>query len=96
MSDLIERDAAIKAIEDMLDGLADSETVPESLWKYVLLNEVPSAEVPEQKTGKWIEWQAPNGIDCGIECSECGYKPNAYLGYGPAYCPTCGARMEWE
>ena len=60
-----------------------------------VIESLPSAE-SEQKTGKWIEWQAPNGIDCGIECSECGYKANTYPGYGSAYCPTCGAKMEWE
>ena len=58
-----------------------------------MLNGLPSAE-PERMTGEWIEWQAPNGIDYGIECSACGYKANAYPGYGSAFCPHCGAEMK--
>ena len=97
MNDLISRQDAIEAVYEALrtplpcygnNLLQDSMTLAKAI-----VNNIPSTE-PEQKIGKWIEWQASNGIDCGIECSECGYKPDAYPGYGSAYCPTCGAKME--
>ena len=55
-----------------------------------------SAE-PERKKGEWVRYEAPNGIDCGIQCSKCGYQSNAYdPGYGSAYCPNCGADMRGD
>lgn len=48
------------------------------------------------KTGRWIE---PEMEGCWsydkkayAECSICGMKE--FLGWGKAYCPNCGARME--
>lgn len=97
MSDLISREDAIdlltSAVERCKGIYGDLGGAVSGAREFI--KAMPSVE-PEQKIGKWIEWQAPNGIDCGIECSECGYKPDAYPGYGSAYCPTCGAKMEWK
>ena len=92
MSDLISRQEAISALSILADKMTEEGAVVME-QAIAMLRDLYPAE-PERKIGEWIEWQAPNGIDCGIKCSICGYKANTYPGYGSAYCPTCGARME--
>lgn len=55
-----------------------------------LVQDIPSADRPQ---GEWIEWLAPNGIDCGAECSNCGKHIGSVPSYGTNYCPNCGADM---
>ena len=92
MSDLIDRDKAIEAIEnvdwyhqnrnkDMVSGANDDEH--QAWYKaddiYKALESIPSAR---PKEGKWI-WNE-NGMDWGIGCwccSECGMR-NPYIGSG--------------
>ena len=102
MSDLISRQDVLDKFKALCDACGEGEKYNGVMCRTCYLDDgicivedAPTAE-PERKIGEWIEWQAPNGIDCGIECSECGYKPDAYPGYGSAYCPTCGAKMEWK
>lgn len=60
------------------------------------VNSIPSADVVERKTGKWIERDC--GLDIECKCSVCGYRdfiPSKYDRYwfNRKFCPNCGARM---
>lgn len=51
---------------------------------------------PERKTGKWVVFEAPDELHCGlVKCPFCKEeliaKPDEY-----SYCPNCGAKMERE
>ena len=86
MSDLIERQAAI----DALDCINGTEEVLRSL---------PSAQ-PEPKTAHWVplderfaSWSSY------YKCSECGFRINLrtatdFSGQSVNYCPHCGLQME--
>lgn len=78
MTDLIERQAAIEAVEktmvDMLEDYLCYDVV-------TVLKSMPSAET-KRKTGIWM----------GSVCSECGNSTSFY--YDCDYCPNCGAKME--
>ena len=80
MSDLISRQAAIKAIEDLQDCYNGFSDTYDKACIIGALEEVPSA----QRTGRWIE-------DSGnIACSECHI---IWLYRRTAFCPNCGADM---
>lgn len=85
MKDLIDRQAAIDAVDNyigtfdaidvnFLDGLKTAKK---------LMMQLPSAQ-PERKKGKWID-----GYKRQI-CSVC--KQRRYRSWN--FCPNCGARME--
>ena len=96
MNDLIYRQAAIDAVENVawyhlntkgeMESGANS-TEHQAWYKaddiYKVLEELPSVQ-PKQKQGRWI---IDNGCVC---CSECG-EPNMEWNY----CPNCGAKMEY-
>ena len=54
---------------------------------------VPSADVVERKTGKWID--VDDYIISG-SCSACGWQAHLYEDdvVGMNFCPNCGAKME--
>lgn len=101
MSDLIERDKAMKVA--MWFGTSEQKYSPSFIKKRVM--EIPSA----RPNGKWI-WNE-NGMDWGLGCwccSECDMR-NPYIGIGDnallsnphnwagsKYCPNCGADMRGE
>jgi len=85
MDDLISRQAAIKAIENLQDCYNGFSDTYDKACIIGALEEVPSA----QRTGRWIK--VHNGEYYGYECSECG--ESAYEFKQP-YCHRCGARME--
>ena len=103
MSDLIERQKALDAIQQRADGI---DSVYSAFWEGLIIAQdivknVPSAE-PERKTGKWEEKQVLDDPDYGIpqwqsaKCSVCGkYHTTPYLYYFDDYnfCPSCGAEM---
>ena len=78
MSDLIDRQAAIDAIEWTLAGKAAFDAI----------KALPSAQ-PERKTGEWIETK--HDLYDYFICSECcaGFTD----GFQYRYCPNCGANM---
>lgn len=84
MSDLIDRQAAIDALDKL--HYNDRED-----WCFVLdtIEYLPSAE-PEQKKGKWVERE---GIYGAAYCSKCGYELRMN---NTNYCPNCGAEMRGE
>ena len=103
MSDLIDRQAAIKTIQECADAAHDNYEwdVEEGYLNSIdCIEALPSAQT-ERKKGKWIERNPRNSPDCRlIECSECG---NAYIvGYninyddwidGRNFCMKCGADL---
>ena len=92
MSDLIERQKAVDAIQHRAD-IVDS--VYSAFWEGLIIAQdivknIPSAG-PERKKGKW---QCRKGADCW-ECSEChAVLENDDLGMHNFYfCYHCGANM---
>lgn len=88
--DLISRQAAIKAIEDLQDCYNGFSDTYDKACIIGALEEVPSAQ-PERKTGKWIIVTDSRGQHA--ECQYCGewkYHSNQ------KFCGECGARMEGE
>lgn len=91
MRDLIDRQAAIDAIQERINqvGYTHNKSVL-SIMQTVM--ELPSAE-PERKMGKWIPVDVG---DCCYRCSECGFMRDAYLLDVGCYCPQCGLSMTGE
>lgn len=88
MSDLIERQAAIDALDKRFDSIPMEQTT-EILQLRKDLRELPSAQ-PERKKGKWILKPNIYGV---VYCSECDYELHTN---NTNYCPDCGAKMEAE
>lgn len=90
MSDLIDRDEAIKRINRQ-------RVVDKSVARRILYT-IPTAK---QKVGRWVD----DGTKLGFCCSECGSAFDDYF-YGdlsdvsmckvPKFCPNCGAKMEGQ
>ena len=81
MSDLIDRQAAIDALDkDPMGGLNYNR----------ILNNLPSA----QKTGKWIVHTEIENVYGGIyiECSECGESYLVQHLDAEMFCRTCGSK----
>jgi len=97
MSDLIDRQATIQAIDDYTKG----KPLYDYPWQIIeVIRNVPSAEktgewenidiIHDRKDAKITDWQQ-------AQCSVCGkWHTKPYL-YGidlDPYCPNCGARMK--
>ena len=85
MKEYIEREAAIKAIEN--DCLELVYYTKEDAIQCV--KAIPAADVTPERRGRWIE---ENGIQI---CSECG-EEHEWEDYRAPYCDTCRARMNKE
>lgn len=102
MSDLVEKQAAIDALEKEKptpfvdkDGSIDPFGAGRQNQWYrdgIAIMSLPSAQ-PDRKKGKWIEVDVG---DCCYRCSECGFIRDAYLLDIGNYCPKCGAKMSEE
>lgn len=90
MADLIDRQAAIKAIENLQDCYNGFSDTYDKACIIGVLEEVPSAQ-PERKTGKWI-YNSP----VTMKCNQCGLTIKDWNWHRFKYCPNCGARMEEE
>lgn len=95
MADLIDRQAAIDALMEILDRPNHAEFLyTDEICK--ALSAMPSAQ-PERKTGKWEAVEGWDG-DVLYRCSECGTEFVLIEGTPEEndyhYCPHCGARME--
>lgn len=104
--DLINRPAAIKAIEDLQDCYNGFSDTYDKACIIGVLEELPSAQ-PERKKGKWIEEdQYIDKWDDTIEvlrCPFCEFKHDYTQGSTRHdndgwfnYCPNCGADMRGE
>lgn len=91
MSDLIDRQAAIDAVNE---GCQEWRGIFERCEEKLLA--LPSAQ-PEHKKGKWIDQDG--GAFYTMECSECHKEPllDEYGDYVQSdFCPHCGADMRGE
>lgn len=91
MSDLIDRQAAIDAIEPILKSILQGN----SFKAINVMDEIRGLPTAEPKTGRWIpqDWNEKNGtsttlVYCLPKCSVCGYSA-----IQTNYCPNCGAKM---
>lgn len=89
MTDLISRQAAIKAIDDLPNCYNGYSDTYDKAYIIGVLEELPTIE---PKHGKWIiasEW----GGNYLLQCSACGEADNR-MDRTDRYCPNCGAKME--
>ena len=101
MDDLISRQAAIKAIDDLPNCYNGFSDTYDKACIIGVLEELPT--VDPVKHGKWLPH--PTEPDWDV-CSVCGigthrrfhYNDGVYGGYDVEesfmYCPNCGARMD--
>ena len=92
MSDLIRREDAIKAIEELPNAYNGWSDAYDKAYIIGTLEEVPSADRPRgewKDTGKDPDHSHPLTA-IWYRCSECGYGTNAKTNF----CPDCGARMK--
>ena len=103
MSDLIERQAAIDAIDVLcqehrykIPGKRETYSEYNEAWQDALdraegvIFNLPSAQ-PKQKTGKWIEYISEHG-----KCSRCGNQVDLLDGKEHNFCEVCGADMRGD
>lgn len=91
MSDLISRQAAIKAIEDLQDCYNGFSDTYDKACIIGVIEEVPSIE--PIKHGRWIydDEAYPSGNPYGhYNCDQCGES----VPHKTIYCPNCGAKMD--
>lgn len=89
MSDTIYRQAAIEAVEELIEIHFDRAVILNKV--VVALMNIPSAQ-PERKRGRWIPHEDEDGEHYGDKCSECGEWYVMPFGK-TSFCPNCGADM---
>lgn len=94
MGDLISRQAAIKAIEDLQDCYNGFSDTYDKACIIGVIEEVPS--IDPVKHGQWFKTGQslvyPDKFR-NYFCSECGFELDAYIRQEPNFCPNCGADM---
>ena len=94
MKDLIERDAAIEALTQSADYIADAME---------RLERVPAVEAVPVRHGRWVKMTGmmPPEYHGHYCCSECGWHMKGLRNSWTreeelSYCPKCGAKMDGE
>lgn len=88
MAEYIEREAAIKRMEELHFGCKDFHICGGVLLELNALKAIPAADVRPVERGNWTRFDyVPVGHD--YECSKCGYMNDMMSNY----CPNCGADM---
>ena len=83
MSDYIDRQKAIKAVEALPNCYNGYSDTYDKSCIIGLLEELPSAQ-PERKKGKWLPYLTEGLI---VKCSVCGSRYDQPW----RYCPNCGS-----
>ena len=93
MSDLIDRQAAIEALDEIEAEVADGFGFEYEKWRKYFCD-LPPAQ-PERIKGRWISADAIFGGE-PFYCSECGENTRDTVMGKPRwnFCPNCGAEME--
>ena len=91
MSDLIEREEAIKAIDELPNAYNGWSDAYDKAYIISTLEEVPKADRPQ---GEWI-MHIDDLFPCEStqECSIC-HAEQLINGNDDNFCPNCGARMK--
>lgn len=96
MSRYIDRDAALKIIDNYAKATTEDAKVVVDAIRDIVGIITPTADVAEVRHGKWIFehdiFNDPKGYFIRIVCSECHLK----TGQVSNYCPKCGAKMDGE
>lgn len=95
MSDLISRQSAIEAIEQLPNAYNGWSDAYDKAYIIGALEEVPSADRPH---GEWIMWENQRDEDVAngnylYSCSNCGHADVHAKTQSVPYCWYCGARM---
>lgn len=93
MKEYIERDAALKQIEEMHTGEDWMVSQYNADWIYSFLDTLPAADVVERVRGEWIG--KPIAGYTTVKCSVCRSAFSANTGRWN-FCPNCGADMRGE
>ena len=106
MSDLISREAVIKAMENnsfMVEAFGTKRKMIDGMMMCVEIADLPTVEAKEVVHGKWEEctWVEFDGIHCGVytypngglACSNCRHAFKKELLCPDNFCPNCGANM---
>ena len=112
MSDLIDRQAAIDAIDVLgqehrykIPGKLETYSQYHEAWQDALdraegaIDNLPTVHPEPPKMGKWIRYYIrPNVFkDLYWHCSECGHRETySYADRYYKFCPRCGAYMGGE
>ena len=89
MSDLISRDKVIQSVKELF-SMGDSYSNELSIIR--MLYNLPSIDFNKNAKIKRYFYGGTSFYDIDGECSECG----KYLDALWEYCPSCGAKLEWE
>ena len=87
MSDLVEREAVLKAIQWDVECTAEEWKKDGRALCAKKIRELPSVT---QKSGKWTLMYEPKNMAVCSECGKCAYM---YQDKTSAFCPHCGAHM---
>ena len=93
MSDLIKREDAIKAIEELPNAYNGWSDAYDKAYIIGALEEVPSADRPQ---GEWLKFGLGRGTRI-LFCTNCERRIEVPLSQGDLnydFCPNCGARMK--
>lgn len=93
---LIRREDALDAIDEIESEVADGDGFQCEKWRQYFC-ELPSADVPDRKVGKWIETKQWGGRN--YYCSNCKYEftvDTAMLKPMWNFCPECGSYNKGE
>lgn len=103
MSDLISREAAIEAIDDLPNCYNGYSDTYDKAYIIGVLEELPTIDVPERKVGKWIKDGVAYSLykcsACNDFCTVAGWAdciPKEQMYKGFKFCPNCGAKMRGE
>ena len=99
MSDVIDRQEAIKALKKLYDAWYVDSDYTEGLTDGIdeSIDEIRNMPCAEKQTGFWILWNYPDNRY--TKCSVCGEQYDQeclYIGGDeyPKFCPNCGAKMD--
>lgn len=99
MANLIDREEAIKKIEEKARKWTGSFYGTGLIGAVEIIRNIPATVAVKEKTGKWepIEYDGyadGNPVWDLWECSECGKEHAGDQDTLTQYCPDCGAKME--
>ena len=90
MSDYIEREKALKAVEDIVCDADDAERTCDRII------DIPAADVAPIRHGSWKEdyyGEAGGYTFFNVVCNCCGYDMGEKM---TPFCPNCGTKMDGE